>query len=117
MDWKQFFIWAYLSILTILSVYGMHRMMLLILFLVFVWRGARVALKAPDQFGFLLASGLMASIVLFIMVNLSVTLGLMPVTGLPLPFVSYGGSALIANLICCGIIMNISRHAQSPEAI
>jgi cell division protein FtsW len=91
--------------------------LLLIIFLVFVWRGARVTLKAPDQFGFLLASGLMASIVLFIIVNLSVALGLMPVTGLPLPFVSYGGSALIANLISCGIVMNISRHTQSPEAI
>jgi cell division protein FtsW len=92
-------------------------LLLLLLFLIFVWRGARIAWKAPDQFGFLLAAGLLFSIVLFIMVNISVTLGLIPVTGLPLPFVSYGGSALIANLISCGIIMNVSRHAQSPEAI
>ncbi len=59
----------------------------------------------------------MFSIVLFTVVNISVTLGVVPVTGLPLPFISYGGSALIANLISCGIIMNISRHAQSPESI
>jgi len=91
--------------------------LLLFIFLFFTWRGFKIARKAPDQFGFLLASGLMFSMALFILANISVTLGLMPVTGLPLPFVSYGGSALIANLISCGIIMNISRHAQSPESI
>ncbi|RJP79577.1 MAG: putative lipid II flippase FtsW [Candidatus Zixiibacteriota bacterium] len=92
-------------------------MVVLALFALFAWRGFKIALKAPDPFGFLLAGGLTWSIVLFILMNISVSLGLVPVTGLPLPFVSYGGSALIANLGACGIIMNISRHAQSPEAV
>lgn len=89
----------------------------LFIFFTFIWRGTRIALRAPDPFGFLLAAGLLFSMVLFAVVNISVTLGIIPVTGLPLPFISYGGSALIVNLISCGIIMNISRHAQSPESI
>jgi cell division protein FtsW len=92
-------------------------MIVLALFFLFVWRGFKIARTAPDPFGFLLAGGLMFSIVLFTLVNISVALGLIPVTGLPLPFISYGGSALIANLGACGVILNISRHAQSPEAI
>lgn len=92
-------------------------MLLLILFFIFIWRGIKIALKAPDQFGFLMAAGLVCSIGLFTLAHLLVALGLAPVTGLPLPFVSYGGSALIANMAACGVILNISRHAQSPESI
>lgn len=88
-----------------------------LLFIILVWRGLRIARRAPDQFGFLLAGGLTASIALFALVNIGVTLGVLPVTGLPLPFISYGGSALIANLIACGIMLNVSRHTDSPEAI
>jgi cell division protein FtsW len=87
------------------------------LFFIFIWRGIKIALKAPDQFGFLLAAGLVCSIVLFVLAHLFVALGMAPVTGLPLPFISYGGSALIANMTACGVILNISRHAQSPESI
>lgn len=90
---------------------------ILILFLLLVWRGLKIARHAPDQFGFLLAGGLAFSIILFILANVGVALGLVPVTGLPLPFISFGGSALIANLTACGIILNVSRHAQSPEFI
>jgi cell division protein FtsW len=92
-------------------------MLILTLFFIFIWRGIKIALKAPDQFGFLLAGGLVFSIVLFILAHTFVALGLAPVTGLPLPFISYGGSALIANLAACGVILNVSRHAQSPESI
>jgi cell division protein FtsW len=92
-------------------------MLILVLFFIFIWRGIKIALKAPDQFGFLLAAGLTCSIGLFVVAHLLVALGLAPVTGLPLPFVSYGGSALIANMTACGLILNISRHAQSPESI
>jgi cell division protein FtsW len=92
-------------------------MLILILFFIFIWRGIKIALKAPDQFGFLLAAGLTCSIGLFVMAHLLVALGLAPVTGLPLPFISYGGSALVANMTACGLILNISRHAQSPESI
>jgi cell division protein FtsW len=91
--------------------------LLLGLFFLFVWRGIKVAMRAPDQFGFLLAGGLTFSIALFILMNISVALGVVPVTGLPLPFISYGGSALLANLTACGVILNVSRHTHSPEAI
>lgn len=87
------------------------------LFALFFWRGIRIAIRSRDQFGFLLAGGLLFSIILFTLVNIGVALGFLPVTGLPLPFISYGGSALIANLIACGIILNVSRHAMSPESI
>lgn len=91
--------------------------LLLLLFLLFLTRGIKIALKAPDQFGFLLAGGLVISISLIALINISVSLGLVPVTGLPLPFISYGGSALIANLAACGVILNVSRHAESPEFV
>ncbi|MCX6640480.1 MAG: putative peptidoglycan glycosyltransferase FtsW [bacterium] len=90
---------------------------LLALFLTFLVRGVRIALRAPDQFGFLLAGGLVLSIALFAFINIAVSLAILPVTGLPLPFVSYGGSALLANMIACGLILNVSRHTDSPEAI
>ncbi len=81
------------------------------LFVLLVWMGVKIALRAPDRFGFLLAGGLTLSVGLFAAVNIAVALGMLPVTGLPLPFISYGGSALIANLFACGIILNVSRFA------
>lgn len=92
-------------------------LLILILFFFIIWRGIKIARKAPDQFGFLLAAGLTCSIGLFVLAHLFVALGMAPVTGLPLPFISYGGSALVTNLTACGLILNISRHAQSPESI
>ena len=89
----------------------------LALFTIFVWRGIRIAMRAPDQFGFLLVGGLVLSIALFALVNIAVTLAVLPVTGLPLPFISYGGSALIANLIACGVILNVSRHTDPTELL
>lgn len=91
--------------------------LIILLFILFFWRGIRIAVRAQDQFGFLLAGGLVISIALFALVNIGVALGSLPVTGLPLPFISYGGSALIANLIACGLILNVSRHSDSPESI
>ncbi len=84
----------------------------IILFILFIWRGIRIAVTAPDQFGYLLAGGLTMSVSLLALVNIAVTLGVLPVTGLPLPFISYGGSALIANLIACGLILSVSRQAE-----
>jgi len=86
----------------------------ILLLIIFLWRGIRIALQAPDQFGFLLAGGLTVSISLFAFINIAVTLGLLPVTGLPLPFISYGGSALVVNLIASGLILNVSRFAIPP---
>ncbi|MBC8205480.1 cell division protein FtsW [bacterium] len=82
----------------------------IILFLVIAWRGIIIARNAPDKFGFILAAGLTTSITLYAFVNLCVVTGILPATGLPLPFLSYGGCSLIINLAMVGILLNISRQ-------
>ncbi len=79
------------------------------LFVVFAWRGVRIARMAPDAFGFFLASGLTMLITLHVLVNIGVVTGLLPTTGLPLPFLSYGGSWLLFCMMSIGILLNISR--------
>jgi cell division protein FtsW (lipid II flippase) len=79
-------------------------------FALLIGRGLRIAAEAEDRFGYLLAAGLTINFAVYAAINLSVTMGLLPTTGLPLPFVSYGGSALIANLAAVGIILGISRR-------
>jgi hypothetical protein len=74
----------------------------LVLFVILIGRGLRVAAQAEDRFGFLLAAGLTINFMIYATINMGVTMALLPVTGLPLPFVSYGGSALIANLAAVG---------------
>jgi len=88
----------------------------LVCFCVITWRGLRVALRAPDSFGAFLALGLTTMVALQALVNISVVLGLMPTKGIPLPFVSAGGSSLLINLVGMGILLNVSQHASSPEA-
>jgi len=87
-----------------------------ICFSVVVWRGLRIALRAPDSFGALLALGLTMMVGVQAFVNISVVLGLMPTKGIPLPFVSNGGSSLLINLLGMGILLNVSQHASSIEA-
>ena len=82
-------------------------------FCVIAWRGLRVALRAPDRFGAFLALGLTTMVAVQAFVNISVALGLMPTKGLPLPFVSAGGSSLLINLLGMGILLNVSQHASS----
>ena len=84
----------------------------LVLFAVYGWRGFVAAMKAPDEFGRLLALGITTMVVGQAMVNLSVVLGLMPTKGIPLPFVSYGGSSLLLMLLATGVLLNISQHAD-----
>jgi cell division protein FtsW len=84
-------------------------------FCVVTWRGLRIALQAPDSFGAFLALGLTTMVAVQAFENISVVLGLMPTKGIPLPFVSAGGSSLLINLIGMGILLNVSQHA-SPEA-
>jgi cell division protein FtsW len=72
----------------------------------------RAALRAPDSFGAFLAVGLTTMIAVQALVNISVVLGLMPTKGMPLPFVSAGGSSLLVNLIGMGILLNVSQHAH-----
>jgi cell division protein FtsW len=82
-------------------------------FCVVTWRGLRVSLRAPDQFGSFLALGLTMMVAVQAFINISVVLGLMPTKGIPLPFVSAGGSSLLINLVGMGILLNVSQHAST----
>jgi cell division protein FtsW len=84
----------------------------LLAFVVLLWRGLRAARGAPDDFGRFLAAGLTLSIVLQAFINISVTLGLMPTKGIPLPFISAGGSSLLFALVGIGLVANVSQHAD-----
>ena len=86
---------------------------ILVCFGTIAWRGLRVAALAPDRFGALLAVGLTTLVVLQAYVNISVVLGLMPTKGIPLPFVSAGGSSLLVSLLSMGVLVNISQHASA----
>lgn len=79
------------------------------LFVAFIIRGFRIASNAPDMFGKMLASGITCWIGTQAVINLGAMVSLFPLTGVPLPFISYGGSALVANLAAVGILLNISR--------
>ena len=81
------------------------------LFGLFLWRGMRAALRAPDRFGMLLGLGLVTGIVAQALFNMSVVLALLPTKGIPLPFISYGGSSLVPTLFAVGVLLNISQHA------
>jgi cell division protein FtsW len=81
-------------------------------FVVILWRGLRAAWGAPDDFGRFLAVGLTLSLVLQALINVSVTLGLLPTKGIPLPFISAGGSSLVFALVAVGLVANVSQHAD-----
>jgi len=83
-----------------------------VLFAIFLWRGTRAALRTQDTFGRFLAVGITSMIVLQAFINISVVLGLMPTKGIPLPFVSYGGSSLFVTLACVGVLLNITKQAE-----
>jgi cell division protein FtsW len=82
-------------------------------FAVITWRGLRVALRAPDTFGALLALGLTTMMAVQAFFNISVALGLLPTKGIPLPFLSFGGSSLLINLLGMGILLNVSQQSSS----
>lgn len=82
------------------------------LFSVFLWRGIRTALQTQDMFGRFLAIGITSMVVLQAFINISVVLGMMPTKGIPLPFISYGGSSLFITLACVGVLLNVSKHAD-----
>jgi len=84
----------------------------IVLFAIFLWRGTRVALRTQDNFGRFLAVGITSMIVLQAFINISVVLGLMPTKGIPLPFVSYGGSSLFVTLACVGVLLNITKQSE-----
>jgi len=90
---------------------------LLGLFALLLWRSLRVVARAEDPFQFLLAGGLTLQIGLYALVNVAVAAGVVPTTGLPLPFVSYGGSALLANLAAAGLLYRVSAANASADAL
>jgi cell division protein FtsW len=85
-------------------------LLVVIVFAVFLWRGMRAALRAPDRFGMLLGIGIVVGIVAQALLNISVVLALLPTKGIPLPFISYGGSSLVPTLAAVGILLNISQY-------
>ena len=87
----------------------------LILFFILVWRGFYIASRAPNMFGFLVASGITSVIGLQVIINIGVVLSLMPTTGVTLPFISYGGSSIIFLAIGVGILLNISRYGSTDN--
>lgn len=80
-----------------------------LLFGIFIWQGARITKRTQNPFGYYLALGLVSLIGLQAVVNIGVSIGVFPTKGLPLPFISYGGSALIFNMVAVGLLLNISR--------
>jgi rod shape determining protein RodA len=80
---------------------------LLAMFAFLMWRGLRIAAMSRDLFGTLLAAGIVALWAFQIFVNVGMTMGIMPITGIPLPFISYGGSSLITNFVAVGLLLNI----------
>lgn len=87
-------------------------LVIVLLFVIFLWRGIRTALRTQDMFGRLLAVGITSMIVVQAFINISVVLDLMPTKGIPLPFVSYGGSSLFFALVSVGVLLNISKQAE-----
>ena len=90
---------------------------LFLLMALYLWRGLRAAARAADPFAHLLAGGLALQVGLYALVNLAVATGLAPTTGLPLPFVSYGGSALLVNLAAAGLLYRVSAGNEEREAL
>ena len=82
---------------------------IIILFAIFIWRGILIAMRAPDMFGSLLAVGITALVGIQVIINIAVVTSSMPATGMPLPFFSYGGTALFILLCEMGVLLNISR--------
>jgi rod shape determining protein RodA len=86
--------------------------LLLMLYLLVVWRGLRIVTLAREPFSAIVAGGLVFALLFQIFVNVGMTMGIAPITGIPLPFVSVGGSSMIANLIAIGILLSIHVRAR-----
>jgi len=85
------------------------------LFVVFGILGTRAALQAPDRFGTLLAAGTTMWVVAQAVINIGAVVGVLPVTGIPLPFVSFGGSALVTTMLASGILVNVASRGRTPS--
>ncbi len=92
-------------------------LILIILYCLFLWRGIHVAINAPDQFGLLLASGIVLMVAIQVILNIAVVTSSMPATGINLPFISYGGNALLIFMFSAGVLINISRHEAQKTGV
>lgn len=88
-------------------------MAVVIAFGILLWRGARAAVLAPDRFGMLLSIGIITGIIVQALFNISVVTSILPAKGIPLPFISYGGSSVVVTLIGIGILLSVARHSES----
>lgn len=94
--------------------------MVVLAYIIILFRGLKIARNAPDFHGFVLASGITLSVIVYAVFNMSITLGLVPPTGLPLPLISYGGTSLMLTLFSLGVLLNISfksNHKNSDEPV
>ena len=91
--------------------------LLIALYCCFLWRGVHIAINAPDQFGMLLASGIVIMVGIQVILNIAVVTSSMPATGINLPFVSYGGNALLMFMFSVGVLLNISRHEPKNAGV
>lgn len=85
---------------------------IIMLFVILIWRGIKIAMEAQDAFGSLMAVGITALVAVEVIINIAVVTSSMPVTGMPLPFFSYGGTALLAIMCCMGIMLSISKYSK-----
>ncbi|UCE04412.1 MAG: putative lipid II flippase FtsW [bacterium] len=90
--------------------------LILLLAMIFMWRGIWIVLHAPDKQGQLLAIGITASIVVYAFFNAGIALNLLPITGITMPFISYGGSSLVMHFMAIGILLNISVQIKNPKS-
>jgi cell division protein FtsW len=88
---------------------------IILIFMTIIFMGTRIAIRAPDEFGALLSAGITAKIGIESLVNLSMAMGLLPTKGTPLPFVSYGGSSLLVNLMGVGILLSIAGRKEGKR--
>ena len=87
-------------------------LLIVLLFSIFLYRGVRAAIRTTDPFARFLATGITAMVVVQALINISVVLGMMPTKGIPLPFISYGGSSLFFTLASVGVLLNITQQTD-----
>lgn len=92
-------------------------LVLVAVFALLIWRGLRICLKAPDRFGMLMGSGVIMLIGIQLLFNIAIVTSSMPATGVALPFISYGGNAMLVFGAGMGIVLNISRHVKKEEEV
>ena len=88
---------------------------IILLFMFFIWRGFVIASKAQDLYGALIAGGITAMIGIQAIFNMAVVSSSMPVTGISLPFCSYGGTSLLVLLMCVGLLLSVSRFSKNKQ--